>query len=579
MKQKLVFPTIILVLFFLPSFVESQDVLGQETTFNIESSYDLSQRTEVSAILIRSSLTAYWYADKNWWQGLSAEEQVEAGQSLNSLSEEFENNIYPNLTRTFGSEWNPGIDKDTRITILMHPMRKESGGYINSADEYPKVQIPRSNEREMIYFNSQYINDAKAKIFLAHELVHLITFNQKDKNNNVSEDVWLNEARADYSATLLGYDKEYQGSNLQKRVKDFLDRPSDSLTEWRETPADYGVVNLFTQYLVDHYGVSILADSLKLKKTGIESLNVVLARYGFKEDFSKIFINWAIAVLINECQVSEKYCYYNQNLKDFRIIPLVNYLPFIGDSTLSVTNTTKDWAGNWHKFLGGQGTLKLKFASSNKLDFKIPYIIEDSEKNISVESLVLNENKEGEITLENFGSKFISLTILPITQVKISNFSNIEPSRTFFWSASTQGEKESSLPLLSLPIKPISQMTKEEILAKIAEIKNLIIQLRAQLAALTGSSASCQAIIQNLYFGMSDNFQVRCLQEFLRSHDSSIYPEGIVNGNFYALTQKAVIRFQEKYASEILAPAGETKGTGYVGSLTRAKINLLLTLR
>jgi hypothetical protein len=69
---------------------------------------------------------------------------------------------------------------------------------------------------------------------------------------------------------------------------------------------------------------------------------------------------------------------------------------------------------------------------------------------------------------------------------------------------------------------------------------------------------------------------VRKLQEFLKSMGATIYPEGTVNGYFGPATYKAVVRFQEKYFGEILAPLGNKKGTGLVGEYTRKKLNSLL---
>ena len=75
---------------------------------------------------------------------------------------------------------------------------------------------------------------------------------------------------------------------------------------------------------------------------------------------------------------------------------------------------------------------------------------------------------------------------------------------------------------------------------------------------------------------MINDSQVKCLQKFLASQQG-IYPEGYITGNFGSLTKQAVIRFQEKYSSEILTPLGLIKGTGNAGPTTRQKINQLIS--
>lgn len=85
------------------------------------------------------------------------------------------------------------------------------------------------------------------------------------------------------------------------------------------------------------------------------------------------------------------------------------------------------------------------------------------------------------------------------------------------------------------------------------------------------SQATSGMFTQNLTFG-SKGKEVEMLQQCF-AKDKNIYPDGTINGVFGQKTKEAVIKFQEKYANEVLAPSGITKGTGDVKAKTREKLN------
>ena len=543
------------------AFSAKADFVGQRVNFSIDPSYDNQGRSEAMAVMLALSNKAYFYIDEDWWNALDQSKQVEAKKSLEYLAEEFDKKIYPTLTTAYGSEWRPGIDGDERITILFHLLKESAAGYFSTGNEYPKAQNSQSNEREMVYLNANKIGNLLTRSYLAHEFTHLITFFQKDKLRGMEEDIWLNEARAEYASTLLGYDVVYDNSNLKERVRQFVSNTFNSLTEWQGKPYDYGVANIFIQYLADQYGPELLFQSFQSDKVGIPSLEETMAKFGFSEDFTTVFTNWAVAVFINDCSLGQRYCYLNPNLKDFRVVPLTNILPLTGQSQLSSNQTTKAWAGNWYRFLGGKGEMTFEFTSQAGANFQVAYVLESKDKEPTIGFLKLNSQGQGKIEILDFGVGATTLNIIPLAIGKKAGFVQPEPFISFSWQVMIQ-EPGSSAEVSTLEI--------ESLMARIAELQGQIEKLKQQLIALGQNPGfSCQQFSSDLYYGINSIERVKCLQQFLKSKGESIYPEGIVSGNYLSLTTLAVKRYQ--------ALKGISQ-TGYFGPLTRTAANADLGL-
>jgi len=126
------------ILLFVPIFAQAVS-LGDSQDFNIDSSFDIRGREQITGVVKEISSRAYFYCDDNWWNTLDPSQQTKVRQALDVLGKEFDDKIYPTLTKIFGSEWKLGIDKDSRVTILIHSMKEGSGGYFNNGDEYPKL--------------------------------------------------------------------------------------------------------------------------------------------------------------------------------------------------------------------------------------------------------------------------------------------------------------------------------------------------------------------------------------------------------------------------------------------------------
>ena len=149
--------------------------------------------------------------------------------------------------------------------------------------------------------------------------------------------------------------------------------------------------------------------------------------------------------------------------------------------------------------------------------------------------------------MSNFTKKTVSVFLTASTAVWLSGAAMLVPTVTY-------------------------AATVEELQAQIADLLKQIEQLQSQLAAVQGTAAPAHTFATDLYMGMQ-NDDVKALQEILIAEGVWDRPDIGATGYFGPITKAAVIKYQEKYADEILAPLGLTAGTGYVGPSTRAHLN------
>jgi len=98
-----------------------------------------------------------------------------------------------------------------------------------------------------------------------------------------------------------------------------------------------------------------------------------------------------------------------------------------------------------------------------------------------------------------------------------------------------------------------------------------------QTSPSTPSTPSAQCtpyLLKYIKLGAAnDPVEVKKLQTFLRDYEG--FSDITVSGVYDKVTYNDVVKFQERYAADILTPYGISKGTGYVYKTTLKKINQL----
>ncbi|PIR41834.1 MAG: hypothetical protein COV30_01425 [Candidatus Yanofskybacteria bacterium CG10_big_fil_rev_8_21_14_0_10_37_15] len=413
--KKLLFSGVLLASFFIAVPGVLADSIGDVRNFFVNSKFDEFSRDAMSATLRHVSDRAYFYVDDRYWIGLNQFEKNILMTNILESAARFDNVIYLKETEFFGSEPNPGVDGDSKITILFESLKRGNGGYFETGNLYRKESVSRSNEREMFSVSADFVGDS-GKIFLAHEFQHLISFNQKEVLKNTSDDIWMNELRSEYAITLVGYNDVFDGSNLDRRLEYFLSDPSDSLTEWPNNPLDYAHVAMFGEYIAEQFGPEIISETIRSNFNGIGSVDQYFRSKNIQENFSNVFGKWLAANYLNNVDFDSRFGYRREGLQKFRVSPKQYVLPYPGSYELEYD--LKPWEGSWHQlnfyYFPPDKAIKIDFNS--EIGFNLWYV--DNEGNFgSLSDGAKILNKEGRLT---------SVVLIPVNESKITGFTENE---------------------------------------------------------------------------------------------------------------------------------------------------------
>ena len=293
-----------------------------------------------------------------------------------------------------------------------------------------------------------------AKVFLAHEFQHLISFNQKDFLKNISEEIWLNELRSEHSVSMIGYSEPYTNSNLKRRFDLFLENPSDSLVEWPNTLTDYAVVNAFGHYLAEQYGEKILSETLRnSKRVGIPSLNEYLALKGYSERFEDIFGYWMTANYLNDYSRDNRFGYSDQDLKYIHVTPQEQVYLSGSLSNISIPRNLKAWQPVWLEFnfnsYSGDPSksVKLSLVGENNNLFSASYLVFYNDGTIQFGKFRSNQSN-GSVYIISGGKPIQKIVVMPTNITKMNDFGKSEVGASLRIDLSLVEKKEAEAAII-----------------------------------------------------------------------------------------------------------------------------------
>ncbi len=284
--------------------------IGERRPFFV-TDFDTNTQYEIVAELRYIGPVVLMYVE----EGLPYNQRV-----LERVARFFEEEIYPRTREIFGSEAQPGVDGDNRITILNARERsRQVLGYYSSSDSLPRQINRYSNEREMFFMNIDLMPFESPTYLdvLVHEFQHMI-----HQNEQPTSALWFNEGMSQLAEDLNGFQSD-------GFIPTYLRNPDLQLTGWGFAPgqsgAHYGAAHLFMRYIYAQYaGKDQLRPLIRANAGNRLEAFVDLAARARPDitQFSQMMGDWAVANLINDPTVADGRYSYETGTELSNLLPM-----------------------------------------------------------------------------------------------------------------------------------------------------------------------------------------------------------------------------------------------------------------
>ena len=203
----------------------------------------------------------------------------------------------------------------------------------------------RSNERDVLYIdsypgisNGEEINPLRPLATLSHEYQHLIHYNYN--SGAQSEITFINEAQSNFASLLSRYfpHSSYGG---------YLADTNIPLFQWssgNDVLVDYGRAASFASYMWDQLGFENSGSLTQNPLSGRAGITSTFTGLDAPFTFEEFLVNWSIANLINDKNISSLYGYDHPFLTNLEASVRFNE-PNIDEQTIKVENGASQYIG------------------------------------------------------------------------------------------------------------------------------------------------------------------------------------------------------------------------------------------